>query len=114
VISVSSSERHLWRKDHIGIAETALKVRAIEITDIRTVHAPTRPELLTKILDDQEIGSVTAAGAYVTRRRHDAIAKDRFGRGLYHRGIVRSADLPAVRPDAGCQIRRRFQTAMYP
>jgi hypothetical protein len=57
---------------------------------------------------------VTAAGAYVTRRRHDAIAKDRFGRGLYHRGIVRSADLPAVRPDAGCQIRRRFQTAMYP
>ena len=32
------------------------------------------PELLDQILADQEIGSVTADGAYDTRNCHDAIA----------------------------------------
>ena len=33
------------------------------------------PELLNQIPPDQEIGSVTAAGAYDTRKCHDAIAE---------------------------------------
>ena len=32
------------------------------------------PELLNQIPDDQDIGSVTADGAYDTRKCHDAIA----------------------------------------
>ena len=36
--------------------------------------APMLPELLNQIPDDQDIGSVTADGAYDTRKCHDAIA----------------------------------------
>lgn len=68
------SRRRLWRKIHIGIDETTLEVRAVEITDSRTGDAPMLPELLNQIPDDQEIGSVTADGAYDTRKCHDAIA----------------------------------------
>lgn len=38
------------------------------------MDAPMLPELLTQIPDDQDIGSVTADGAYDTRKCHDAIA----------------------------------------
>lgn len=38
------------------------------------VDAPILPDLLGKIPSDEEIGSVTANGAYDTRKCHDAIA----------------------------------------
>ena len=40
----------------------------------RAVDAPMLPELLKQVPPDQDIGSVTADGAYDTRKCHDAIA----------------------------------------
>ena len=67
-------KRRLWRKIHLGIDEETLEVRAVEITSSNVGDAPMLPELLSQIPPDQEIGSVTADGAYDTRKCHDAIA----------------------------------------
>lgn len=68
------SKRRIWRKIHIGIDEETLEVRAVEITTSNVGDAPMLPELLDQIPLDQDIGSVTADGAYDTRKCHDAIA----------------------------------------
>ena len=57
-----------------GIDEKTLEIRAIEVTSNGVGDAPMLPDLLNQIPPDQEIGSVTADGAYDTRRCHDAIA----------------------------------------
>ncbi|MFT6535694.1 MAG: hypothetical protein ACJAQU_000591 [Loktanella salsilacus] len=67
-------KRRVWRKIHIGIDEQTLEIRAVEITGSSTGDAPMLPHLLNQIPHDQEIGSVTADGAYDTRRCHNAIA----------------------------------------
>lgn len=67
-------KRRLWRKIHIGIDEQTLEVRAIEVTSSSIGDAPILPDLLDQIPPDQELGSVTADGAYDTRKCHDAIA----------------------------------------
>jgi hypothetical protein len=67
-------KRRVWRKIHIGIDEQTLEVRAVEITGSNTVDAPMLPHLLNQIPPDQQIGSVTADGAYDTRKCHNAIA----------------------------------------
>ena len=67
-------KRRLWRKIHIGIDEQTLEVRAIEVTNSSIGDAPILPDLLNQIPLDQELGSVTADGAYDTRKYHDAIA----------------------------------------
>jgi len=67
-------KRRIWRKIHIGIDEETLEVRAIEVTTSNVGDAPMLPELLNQIPADQTIGSVTADGAYDTRRCHDVIA----------------------------------------
>jgi len=67
-------KRRVWRKIHIGIDEQTLEVRAVEITGSNTGDAPMLPHLLNQIPRDQHIGSVTADGAYDTRRCHNAIA----------------------------------------
>ena len=64
----------IWRKIHIGIDEETLEVRAIEVTTSNVGDAPMLPELLSQIPNEQDIGSVTADGAYDTRKCHDAIA----------------------------------------
>ena len=69
------SKRRVWRKIHIGIDEQTLEIRAAEFTSNGIGDAPILPELLVQIPADQEIGSVTADGAYDTRKCHDAIAK---------------------------------------
>ncbi|MCU9850118.1 IS5 family transposase, partial [Defluviimonas sp. WL0024] len=61
-------------KIHLGINEQTLEVRAVEITGSHVGDAPVLPDLLGQIPADQEIGSVTADGAYDTRKCHDAIA----------------------------------------
>lgn len=66
--------RRIWRKIHIGIDEETLEVRAIEVTTSNVGDAPMLPELLSQIPNEQDIGSVTADGAYDTRKCHDAIA----------------------------------------
>ena len=68
------AKRRIWRKIHIGIDEETLEIRAVEITGSSIGDAPMLPELLDQIPPDQKIGSVTADGAYDTRKCHEAIA----------------------------------------
>lgn len=68
-------KRRVWRKIHIGIDEQTLEVRAVEVTSNEVGDAPMLPELLNQIPLDQEIASITADGAYDTRKCHDAIAE---------------------------------------
>ena len=63
-----------WLKIHIGIDEETLEVRAVEVTSSNIGDAPVLPELLNQIPADQDIGIVTADGAYDTRKCHEAIA----------------------------------------
>lgn len=68
------TKRRVWRKIHLGIDEQTLEVRAVEVTGNHIGDAPVLPDLLSQIPPEQEIGSVTADGAYDTRKCHDAIA----------------------------------------
>lgn len=68
-------KRRVWRKIHLGIDEKTLEVRAVEITGSHIGDAPVLPDLLNQIPADESIGSVTADGAYDTRKCHDAIAE---------------------------------------
>ena len=65
----------MWRKVHLGIDEQTLEIRAVEVTSSEVGDAPMLPELLSQIPPDQEIASVTADGAYDTRKCHEAIAE---------------------------------------
>ena len=64
----SGSKRCIWRKIHIGIDEETLEVRAVEVTGSKIGDAPVLSDLLNQIPPDQAIGSVTADGAYDTRK----------------------------------------------
>jgi len=48
-------------------------IRAVEFTSSREGDSPVLPDLLDQIPEGEEIGSVTADGAYDTRRCHTAI-----------------------------------------
>ena len=67
-------KRRAWRKIHLGIDEETLEIRAVEVTASHIGDAPVLPDLLSQIPAHQQIGSVTADGAYDTRKCHDAIA----------------------------------------
>ncbi|CAM2960412.1 IS5 family transposase [Paracoccus aminovorans] len=67
-------KRRVWRKIHLGIDEETLEVRAVEITGSHIGDAPVLPDLLKQIPAHEQIGRVTADGAYDTRKCHDAIA----------------------------------------
>ena len=67
-------KRRLWRKIHIGIDEGTLEIRTVEVTNSSIGDPPMLPNLLDQIAPDQKIGSVTADGAYDTRKCHDATA----------------------------------------
>ena len=67
-------KRRVWRKIHLGIDEETLEIRAVEITGSHIGDAPVLPDLLNQIPADEQIGSVTADGAYDTRKCHNAIA----------------------------------------
>lgn len=73
------AKRRVWRKVHLGIDEETLEVRVVEVTSSDVGDALMLPELLSQIPPDQEIASVTADGAYDTRKCHDAITE----RGAY-------------------------------
>lgn len=68
------TKRRIWRKIHLGIDEETLEVRAVEVTTSNVGDAPMLPELLNQIPPGQDIASVTADGAYDTRKCHDGIA----------------------------------------
>ncbi|MGY6634463.1 MAG: IS5 family transposase, partial [Alkalilacustris sp.] len=71
------SKRRVWRKLHIGIDAQTLEIRAAEFTTSDLGDAPMLPELLDQIPPEQEIATVTADGAFDTRKCHDAIADRR-------------------------------------
>ena len=62
------ARRRVWRKIHIGIDEKSLEIRAAEFTTSDVGDAPMLPELLDQIPPEQQIGSVTADGAFDTRK----------------------------------------------
>ena len=68
------SKRRGWRKIHIVIDEQTLEIRATAFTSSDVGEAPMLPELIDKIQADRQIASVTADGAFDTRKCHDAIA----------------------------------------
>ncbi|UMM07973.1 IS5 family transposase [Gluconobacter frateurii] len=69
------SKHRIWRKLHIAVDEGSLEIRAVEMTRNEIGDAPVLPMLLEQIPQDEDIASVTADGAYDTRRSHDTIAE---------------------------------------
>lgn len=70
-----ASKHRIWRKLHIAIDEGSLEIRAVEMTGKDVGDAPILPVLLAQIPEDEDIASVTADGAYDTRRCHETIAE---------------------------------------
>jgi len=68
------SKKRLWRKLHLGMDEETLEIRAVGVTTSNVGDAPMLPDLLDQIPPGQEIATVTADGAYDTRRCHNVIA----------------------------------------
>lgn len=75
------SRRRQWRKVHIAMDTGTGDVRAVEFTSSRQGDSPLLPELLSQIPPDEAIQTVTADGAYDTRRCHGAII-DRDANGI--------------------------------
>lgn len=90
-------KRRVWRKSYIGIDEKTLEIRAAKFTTSDIGNTPMLPGLLNQIPPDQEIASVTADGAFDTRKCHDAIAA---------RGAERLSSRPARTPNPGSQTHR--------
>ena len=68
------TQRRVWRKIHIGIAEKSSAIRAAEFTTSDVADAPVLPERSDQVPPEAEIGSLTADGALDTRTCHAAIA----------------------------------------
>ena len=65
--------RRQWRKVHLAMDTATSDIRAVEFTPSSDGDSPVLPELLDQIPESEEIGTVTADGAYDTRRCHTAI-----------------------------------------
>lgn len=62
-----------WRKVHLTMDTATSDIRAVEVTSSNDGDSRVLPELLNQIREDEGIGTVTADGAYDTRRCHTAI-----------------------------------------
>lgn len=67
--------RRQWRNVHLAMDPATSDIRAVEFTPSRDGDSPVLPDLLGQIPKKEEIGSVTADGAYDTRRCHIAIVE---------------------------------------
>ncbi|WP_026759197.1 IS5 family transposase [Sediminimonas qiaohouensis] len=65
--------RRQWRKVQLTMDPTTTDIRAVEFTTGRDGDSSVLPDLLGQIAEDEPIGTVTADGAYDTRRHHKAI-----------------------------------------
>ena len=65
--------RRQWRKVHLAMDIATSDIRAVEFTPSREGDSPVLPDLLRQIPEDEDIGTVTADGAYDTRRCHGAV-----------------------------------------
>jgi hypothetical protein len=93
-----SPKRRIWRKIHIEIDEGTLEVRAVEVTTSNVGDTPMLPELLAQIPPDQNIGSVTADGAYDTRKCYDAIAARDAHAVIPPRHLATMKRMPPTKP----------------
>ena len=64
--------RRQWRKVHLAMDPATSDIRAVEFTPSRDGDSPVLPNLLGQIPEGEPIGTVTADGAYDTRRCHKA------------------------------------------
>ena len=65
--------RRQWRKVHLAVDTATSDIRAVEFTPSSDGDSPILPELLNQIPEGEQIGTVTADGAYDTRPCHTAI-----------------------------------------
>jgi hypothetical protein len=65
--------RRQWRKVHLVMDTATSDIRAVEFTSSGDGDSPVLPDLLDQIPAGEDIGTVTADGAYDTRRCHTAI-----------------------------------------
>jgi len=68
-----ATRRREWRKVHLAMDTATGDIRALEFTSSRQGDSPILPELLSQIPTGEDIETVTADGAYDTRRCHTAI-----------------------------------------
>ena len=68
-----TSRRRQWRKVHLAMDTATSDIRAVEFTPSRDGDSPVLPDLLDQIPENERIATVTADGAYDTRRCHTAI-----------------------------------------
>ncbi len=64
---------HQWPKIHLAMDTATSDIRALEFTPSRDGDSPVLPDLLDQIPEDEPISTMTADGAYDTRRCHTAI-----------------------------------------
>jgi IS5 family transposase len=103
-----ASYRRQWRKVHLGIDAETLDIRAIEVTTNAIGDAPTLPDLLSQIPEDETILSVGGDGAYDTRDCHAAIA----GRGADPVILVRRNGKTWTKDGPGVDARNETLRAM--
>ena len=65
--------RHQWRKVHLAMNTVTSDIHTLELTSSSDGDSPVLSELLGQIPEGEDIGTVTADGAYDTRRCHTAI-----------------------------------------
>ena len=65
--------RRQWRKVHLAMDTATSDIRAVEFTSSSDGDSPVLPDLQARIPAGEDIGTVTADGAYDMRRCHTAI-----------------------------------------
>lgn len=70
---MARKRRRDWRKVHLAMDTATGNNRAVEFTSSSQGDSPLLPDLLAQIPEDEEITTVSADGAYDTRRCHTAI-----------------------------------------
>ncbi|MDW4547766.1 IS5 family transposase [Defluviimonas sp. D31] len=90
--------RHQWRKVHLAVDTATSDIRAVEFTSSGDGDSPVLPDLLDQIPEGEDIGNVTADGAYDTRRCHTAIIDRQATAIIPNRknGRLRKEDCPAA------------------
>jgi hypothetical protein len=91
--------RRRWRKVHLATDTSTADIRAVDFTPSRDGDSPVLPDLLSQIPADEQVGTVTADGAYDTRRCHTAIV-NRQGTPIIpirRNGRLWKEDCPAAR-----------------
>ena len=71
--AIGPSDNGERRKVHLAMDPATSDIRAVEFTPSRDGDSPVLPDLLGHIPENELIGTVTADGAYDTRRCHKAI-----------------------------------------